>query len=432
MQFNFIDIIRKKRDGKKLTQPEIEYLIKEYTNGFIPDYQFSAFLMTVYFKGMDFNETTCLTTAMLFSGRSLDLSDIKKPKIDKHSTGGVGDKVSLILAPLVASCGVCVPMISGRSLGHTGGTLDKLESIPGFRTNLSMKEFKSQLKKIGLGIIGQTGDIAPADRKIYALRDVTATVESIPLISASIMSKKLAEDLDGLVLDVKFGNGAFMRNYKKAKELSHFLVQLGKRFGVKIIAVLTDMNNPLGEYIGNSLEVIETIECLKGKGSEDLMEITLTLGEMILKIAHIKGGRQMLIEKIKKRETVNKFRDMIKYQGGDCRIIEDYSMLPIASSRETYMSAKTGYIHSIDTFKLGMLATKLGAGRLQKEDRIDPSCGFRVLKKIGDLIKKDEPLIEIFSDNKNLVDEIFKEMPDVFLIKQKIKKKKILVREIIY
>lgn len=431
MVYNFLDILYKKRDGSRLTQKEIEFLIKGYTSGVIPDYQFSTLLMAIYFQGMDFEETAYLTKAMLLSGNVLDLSDIKKPKIDKHSTGGVGDKISLILAPLVASCGVCVPMISGRSLGHTGGTLDKLESIPGFKTALCIKEFKKQLKEIGLGIIGQTDDIAPADKKIYALRDVTATVESIPLISASIMSKKIAEHLDGLVLDVKYGNGAFMKDYKKAKELSKFMVKIGKKFGVKTIAVLTSMNDPLGEYIGNSLEVLETIECLKGKFPDDLREITFVLAEIILKIAGIKGGRQLLIKKIKNGEALHKFKKMIEYQGGDSQVIENYSILPIAAFRKVYKSSKAGYIHNIDTLKLGLLATKLGAGRLKKEDQIDPSCGFRIIKKTGDFVKKDDPLLEIFSNNKCRIKEVFKEIPEIFLIKQKFRKKNDLIGDII-
>ncbi|MEO0095115.1 MAG: thymidine phosphorylase [candidate division WOR-3 bacterium] len=431
MNYNFIDILIKKRNGEKLSLEEIEFLIKNFTNGSISDYQFSAFLMAVYYKGMDFQETTYLTKAMLNSGRTLDLSDIRMPKIDKHSTGGVGDKISLILAPLVASCGVCIPMISGRSLGHTGGTLDKLESIPGFRTDLSLKEFKRQLKKINAGIIGQTREIAPADKKIYSLRDVTGTVDSIPLITASIMSKKLAEDLDGLVLDVKFGNGAFMKDYRKAKELAYSLVQTGRRFGVKTIAILTDMNDPLGEYIGNSLEVIETVECLKGKGQKDLMEITLTLSENILKLAKIRGGRNLLLKKIQSGEALNKFKEMIEYQGGTPMVIEDYNLLPVAKKRSVYFAQKTGYIKNIDTFKLGMLATKLGAGRLKKEDRIDPGCGFKIYKKSGDFVKKGEPIIEIFSDNKMLVKEVLKEVSTVFSITSEPTKKRILIRSII-
>ncbi|MEO0184622.1 MAG: thymidine phosphorylase [candidate division WOR-3 bacterium] len=432
MGINFLDILYEKRNGNKLSEKEIEFLVNGYTKGVIPDYQFSAFLMGVYFQGMDFEEMTFLTRAMLNSGKVLDLSDIDKPKIDKHSTGGVGDKVSLILAPLVASCGICVPMISGRSLGHTGGTLDKLESIPGFRTNLTLRDFKRQLKKIGIAIIGQTEEIAPADKKIYSLRDVTATVDSIPLITASIMSKKLAEDLDGLVIDVKFGSGAFMKQYGNAKYLCRSLVQIGKKFGVKTVGILTDMNNPLGEYVGNSLEVIETIECLKGKGPKDLMRITLALGEMMLRIAHIKGGRKLLLSKIASGDALNKFKEMIIFQEGDARVINDYSRLPIAKNRIKYLAAKTGYIHNIDTFKLGMLCTQLGAGRLKKDDCIDPGCGFRIYRKTGDFVEKGEPLVEIFSDNKTKALEVFRKISQIFLQKQKPAERGKLLREMIY
>ncbi len=431
MGYNFIEILIKKRNGENLSPDEIEFLIKGYMKGLIPDYQFSAFLMAVFFRGMSFEETTYLTKAMLYTGKSLNLSDIKMPKIDKHSTGGVGDKVSLILAPLVACCGVCVPMISGRSLGHTGGTLDKLESIPGLRTNLTLNEFKNQLKKINLGIIGQTEEIAPADKKIYSLRDVTGTVESIPLITASIMSKKLAENLDGLVLDVKFGNGAFMKEYKTAKELARSLVNTGRRFGVKTIGILTDMNDPLGEYIGNSLEIIETIECLKGNGQEDLMKIILTLSESILKIARIQGGRELLLKKIKNSEALNKFREMIEYQGGNPKVIDDYNLLPVAKNHLVFSAPKTGYIKNIDTFKLGMLATKLGAGRLKKDDKIDIGCGFKIYKKTGNIVEKGEPVVKIFSDNKMLVKEVLNELNTVFVISSKPTKRKKLIRDII-
>lgn len=429
--YNPIDLIYKKRDGKKLTKKEIQFLISEYTKNIIPDYQFAAFLMAIYFQGMDFEETTDLMQAMLYSGKVLNLSDIKQPKIDKHSTGGVGDKISLILAPLVASCGVCVPMISGRGLGHTGGTLDKLESIPGFRTNLGVREFKKQLKKIGVALIGQTREIAPADKKIYALRDVTATVDSIPLISASIMSKKLAEGLDGLVLDVKFGTGAFMNDYKKAKELARTMIQIGRRSGVKVIAILTDMNNPLGAYIGNSLEVIETIEALKGRGPKDLMDVTFALAEAMLKIAKIKVGRRLLKMKIANGEALNKFKEIISYQGGDVRIIKDYFRLPVAKNKIKVKAQKNGYIHHIDNFQIGMLLVKLGGGRLRKDDKIDPSCGFRVYKKIGDYVKKGECIIEIFSDNKSKARIVAEKMHSVFTIQKKPCKHKKLIREIL-
>ena len=425
-------LLRKKRDGNRLKKEEIQYLINAYTKSKIPDYQFSAFLMAVYFQGMDFEETTHLTEAMLHSGKVLDLSDIKEPKVDKHSTGGVGDKVSLILAPLVASCGICVPMISGRGLGHTGGTLDKLESIPGFRTELTLQEFKKQLKKIGSAMIGQTAEIAPADKKIYALRDVTATVDSIPLITSSIMSKKLAEDLDGLVLDVKFGNGAFMQDFKKAKELAKTMIQIGRRSGVKVIALLTDMNNPLGDYIGNSLEVIEAIETLKGKGPKDLREVTFALAEAMLEIAKIKGGRGLLERKIVKGEALNTFKEIIAYQGGDVRIIKDYLRLPVARNKITVKAQKTGYVHNIDNLQIGMLLVKLGGGRLRKEDKIDPACGFKINKKIGDFVEKGETLIEIFGDNHSKAKSVAQEMQTVFALHRKSCAPKKLICGILY
>ncbi len=419
MTYNPLELIRKKRDGTKLEKEEIQHLIDSYTSGKIPDYQFAAFLMAVYFQGMDFEETTNLTQAMLYSGKVLDLSDVKKPKVDKHSTGGVGDKVSLVLAPLVASCGVCVPMISGRSLGHTGGTLDKLESIPGFRTNLTAKQFKNQLRKIGVAMIGQTAEIAPADKKIYALRDVTATVDSIPLIAASIMSKKLAEGLDGLVLDVKFGSGAFMQDIESAKELAKTMIQIGKRSGVKTIAVLTDMNNPLGNYIGNSLEVLDAIEALKGRGAVDLMEVAYTLAEQMLKIAKIKGGKKLLETKIASGEALKKFRAMLASQGGDVRVIEKYSYLPLARKKMLFTAPKSGYLRHIDSFRLGTLLTDLGGGRQKKEDKIDPSCGFCIYKKIGDYVEKGETLIGIFSDDYKKAKLISKEMTRTFTFGQK-------------
>ncbi|UCG92629.1 MAG: thymidine phosphorylase [candidate division WOR-3 bacterium] len=432
MKFHVIDLIHKKRSGKRLNKEEIHSFISGYTWGTIPDYQMAAFLMAVYFQGMDFQETTNLTQAMMHSGTMIRLADIKKPKIDKHSTGGIGDKVSLVLAPLVASCGVCVPMISGRGLGHTGGTLDKLESIPGMRTHLSIKEFKKQLTKIGVAMIGQTAEIAPADKKMYALRDVTATVDSIPLIAASIMSKKLAEGLDGLVLDVKFGSGAFMNDFEDAEELAETMIQIGKRTRVKVVALLTDMNNPLGEYIGNSLEIIEAIETLKNRGPEDLMELTIALGELMLEIAGIEGGSKILERKIMSGEALHKFKEIISHQGGDLRIIEDYSRLPVAKNKVRILAPKAGYIHIIDNFKIGMLLVKLGGGRLTKEDTIDPSCGFRIYKKIGDVVKKRECIGEILCDHNTKARVVAEELNNVFTIRKKLCRPKRLIREIIY
>ena len=431
MSANPIDLIRKKRDGKKLDAAEIRGLVAAYTRGEIPDYQMSAFLMAVYFKGLDPAETTSLMDAMMGSGEVLDLSSIRRAKVDKHSTGGVGDKVSLVLAPLVASCGVCVPMISGRGLGHTGGTLDKLASIPGFRTDLKIDEFKSQLAKIGVAMIGQTAEIAPADRKIYALRDVTATVDSIPLIAASIMSKKLSEDLDGLVLDVKCGSGAFMSDYDNAKRLARTMVRIGSSRGVKTIAVLTDMDNPLGKCVGNSLEVIEAIEALKGNGPDDLMEVTYTLAAVMLDIAKKKGGRVLLEKKIANGEALAKFRDMVTSQGADARVIDDHSLLPLAKTFLPVVSPVAGYVHRVDGHLIGMLLIDLGGGRLKKEDTIDPSCGFRIHKKIGDRVEKGELLCEVLSDRADVAEVAAREMKRAFQIRRGSRKRKRLIRETI-
>ncbi|MDH4210527.1 MAG: thymidine phosphorylase [candidate division WOR-3 bacterium] len=425
------DLIRKKRDGEKLSSAEIEYLISEYTRGSIPDYQMSAFLMAAYLQGLDPEETTHLMRSMMGSGAMLDLSHIKAPRVDKHSTGGVGDKVSLILAPLLASCGVCVPMISGRGLGHTGGTLDKLQSIPGFRADLKIGDFKKQLKKIGVAMIGQTAEIAPADRKIYALRDVTATVDSIPLIAASIMSKKLAEDLDGLVLDVKFGNGAFMREYKGAKQLAQTMVHIGRRSGVKTIAVMTSMNDPLGVNVGNSLEVIEAIECLKGKGPEDLMEVTLALGTEMLKMARILGGIKLLEKRIAEGAALHKFKDMVECQGGDTRIVEEYSYLPLPKYKTSVVAQKSGYIYAIDCFSIGMLLIDLGGGRKRKKDSVDPSCGFKIHKKTGDYVKKGTCLAEVLGDNRAKLRHVAVRLKQVFNIQNNPPKQIKLVREVV-
>ncbi|HEX7320870.1 MAG TPA: thymidine phosphorylase [bacterium] len=429
---NPVELIRKKRNGGRLTDAEMEFFVAGYTRGDIPDYQVSSLLMAVYFRGLDPRETASLTRAMIRSGETFDLSDIRKPKLDKHSTGGVGDKVSLVLAPLIACCGICVPMISGRGLGHTGGTLDKLGSIPGFRTDLTAREFISQLKKISVAMIGQTEKIAPADRKIYALRDVTATVDSIPLICASIMSKKLAEGLDGLVLDVKFGSGAFMKEYGSAKILARTLVRTGKAAGIKVTAVLTDMNNPLGEYVGNSLEVMETIEALKSNGPADLMELTLVLGEEMLKMAKIKGGRRLLLDKIASGDALDKFRDVIRCQGGDTKVIADHSRLPMARKAAMIRARSNGYVHAIDNHRIGTALVRLGGGRSKKEDKIDPACGFKINKKIGDRVKKADILIDIYSNNRGKAAAVKELLKNTYTIKEKPCKHKRLIREIIY
>lgn len=430
--FDPVELIRKKRNGSRLTGAEIEFLVSGYTRGDIPDYQFSSLLMAIYFQGMDYDETTSLMQAMLESGEIMDLSTIKKPKIDKHSTGGVGDKVSLILAPLIACCGICVPMISGRGLGHTGGTLDKLDSIPGFRTDLTSRQFIRQLKAIGVALIGQTEKIAPADRKIYALRGATATVDSIPLICASIMSKKLAEGLDGLVLDVKFGAGAFMREYGSAKTLARALVRTGKAAGIKAAAVVTDMNNPLGDYAGNSLEVMETIESLKGRGPADLMEVTMALAEAMLAMAKIKGGRKLLFDKIASGDALDKFRDIIRWQGGDTRIIDDRSRLPVARKAAIIRVTRTGYVHAIDNYGIGIALIRLGGGRSKKEDNIDPACGFKINKKIGDHVRKGDVLIEIYSDSSKHATAVSEFLSTAFMIKTAPCRHRTLIREMIF
>jgi pyrimidine-nucleoside phosphorylase len=404
---NAVDLIRKKRDGKALEKDEIEFLIYGYTKNKIPDYQFSSFLMAAFLRGMNSKETSCLTNAMLHSGKILNLNSIPSVKIDKHSTGGVGDKTSLIIAPIAAAAGVKVPMISGRGLGHTGGTLDKLESIPGFRTNLSINEYKNALKKCGAVLIGQTKDIAPADKMIYALRDVTATIESIPLITASIMSKKLAEGIDGLVLDVKTGGGAFMKEEKDAVKLADSLISTAKAFNKKVIAFITDMNQPLGNYIGNWLEVYESILILKGEKKNDLYELCIKLaGAMIFlggKSKSIEEGEIFAKDQIKNGKAFDKFLEIVKAQSGDTSFIKNPEKYPKPSYRKIIKSSANGYLKSINTFELGIVAVELGAGRMKKDDRIDPTAGIIFNYKIGDEIKTGDVIAEIFSNDKRSI-----------------------------
>jgi len=428
-------LIAKKRDGQTLSEAELSHLVSGYTKGEIPDYQFSAFLMAAYLRGLDGRETFYLTKAMLSSGEIVDLSSISTPKIDKHSTGGVGDKVSLILAPLVAACGVTVPMIPGRGLGHTGGTLDKLESIPGFRTDLSSEEFKSNLEKIGLCLIGQTEVIAPADKKIYALRDVTGTVEYIPFIIASILSKKLAEGTDGIVFDVKVGRGAFMKTLSQARALARSLISIGTRFKKRMTAILTDMSEPLGQTVGNSLEVVEAIEALKGKWQPDLKEVTYFLGaEMLILAGKCRTYPQayQLLNKVDQDGTaLDKFQQMIKRQGGNTGIIEDYSKLPQAKVKFEVQSARRGYIKAIQTEQIGWLAIEIGAGRKSKEDKIDHASGFVIRKKIGEQVQKGEVLAEIHCQNRKLAERIGEQLKKCLVVSQSpAKKPKKIIRRI--
>jgi pyrimidine-nucleoside phosphorylase len=415
------DIIRKKRNGLALSEPEIAYVIENYLSGRIPDYQVSALLMAMFLKGMTDDETASLTMSMLSSGLILDLSDIPGPKIDKHSTGGVGDKTSIILAPLIASAGITVPMISGRSLGHTGGTLDKLESIPGFRTDLSVHEFKDNLRRIGVSMIGQTEEIAPADMKLYAIRDVTATIDSIPLIASSIMSKKLAEGIQGLVLDVKVGSGAFMKTAEDARRLARTMVNIGDSMGVKIVAVLTDMEEPIGKTIGNSLEIKECIAALRGKWSEDLRAVTLTLGSWMIRLAALvsdytfyydgivysgfKGYKDGLQELIDTGAAFKKFVEMVDAHYGDPEVaFQPFRMSPAKMTKQIFID-REGYIQRMDAEKAGISSMLLGAGRERIDYAIDHSAGIILNKKTGDYVMKGEQIALFHYNNEWRIDE---------------------------
>lgn len=403
------DIIKKKRDGGALTLEEIDFFIKGVTRDEIPDYQVTALLMAIYFNGMTDDETYHLTSSMMYSGEVLDLSGICGIKIDKHSTGGVGDKLTLTVAPLVASAGVPIPMISGRGLGHTGGTIDKLESIPGFRTDLSLKEFKENVGKINLSIIRQTSEIAPADRKLYALRDVTATVDSIPLIVSSIMSKKMAEGIEGLVLDVKTGNGGFMKSFEKSQELAESLLKIGKKMGKMVTVAITDMNQPSGFAVGNSLEVIEAIEVLKGRGPDDVKELTLNIGAWMLKLGGIinkmEDGIKILKEKLKNGTGLKKFRELIELQGGNPDVIEDYNLFPQAEIIKEVKSIESGYVQKMNTENIGTAGCILGAGRLNINSPVDFSAGLILKKKIGDYVERGEPVVTIYTNKNEIVSE---------------------------
>ncbi len=402
-----VELIKKKREGATLTEEELRWLITGYVAGSIPEYQMTAFLMACFFRGMSEEETLTLTRLILHSGIVIDIAAIPGTKVDKHSTGGVGDKVSLILAPIVAACGVPVPMISGRGLGHTGGTLDKLESIPGFRTALSLHEYKSVIRKVGTVLIGQTNEIVPADKKMYALRDVTGTVECIPLIASSIMSKKLAEGIDALVLDVKTGRGAFMQSYEKSLELAQTMVRIGTGFGKETIAFITDMNQPLGTTIGNWLEVVETVECLRGQrgvadGASDLMEVTHVLsGAMLMlgkKANTIAEGVALSRASIGTGSAYRKLLEITAVQGGDPAALENLELYPLSKHCIEVKTLESGYIGEIDPLELGLTSITLGAGREKIEDVIDPKAGIVLSKKVGDHIESGETLAVFHTD----------------------------------
>ncbi|MFC1742534.1 thymidine phosphorylase [Candidatus Riflebacteria bacterium] len=402
----FYDIIYKKRNGGKLNSDEIKYWIDHHTRGELPDEQVTALLMAIYFKGMDAEETLALTRAMIASGETVAMDSFDGYTIDKHSTGGVGDKTSLVLGPLMASLGLIVGKMSGRGLGHTGGTLDKLESFKGFKISIPAKKFKQQVNDIGLAIIGQTKSLAPADKKLYALRDVTATVDSIPLIAGSIMSKKLAIGNKGLILDVKSGSGAFMKSFKDSKALAKIMVEIGKLDGRDTMAIISNMDQPLGIAVGNSLEVIEAIETLEGKGPEDFTLLVKEITINALKLSGLETNRIKALKKIDKAisegAALKKFEQMVEKQGGDAKAVKDPSRLQLSRKRSFLTSPENGYLESIHTENVGIAAMLLGAGRERKEDDIDLSVGFKFLKKIGDSIKKGEKIIEIFHNNRGL------------------------------
>ncbi len=397
------ELIRKKRDGSTLTRQEIFEFIERYTCGEIPDYQCSALLMAIFFRGLNREETADLTEAMMRSGKILDLSEFPQPKVDKHSTGGVGDKTSLVIAPVAAAGGLVVPMISGRGLGHTGGTLDKLESIPGFNTHLSLAEFRRILGAHGMGLIGQTDDLAPADRKLYSLRDVTATVESIPLISASIMSKKLAEGIDGLVLDVKTGSGAFMQKLEDSRELATRMVEIGKACGKRVTALITEMSQPLGNAVGNALEVIECVETLKGRGPGDLAELSRELTAHMFVV----GGVEKSIEAARAKydglldggKPLEIFTRVIAEQGGDSRVVDDYSRLPSAVHEDSIPASDDGWVAGLEAFTIGRASMVLGAGRERLDSVIDPGVGLVFEKKVGDRVSAGERICVVYSND---------------------------------
>src|SRR6266853_1333652 len=404
-----VDLIRRKRDSDELTRDEIEELIAAYTRGDIPDYQMSAWLMAVVLRGMRPPEIAALTEAMLNSGTVLDFSGMPGRKVGKHSTGGVGDKPSLLLAPLVAAAGVKVPMISGRGLGHTGGTLDKLEAIPGFNVNLSLADFRRVLETCGCALIGQTAEIAPADKKIYALRDVTGTVESPALICASIMSKKLAEGIDALVLDVKTGSGAFMKKIEDAATLAELLVETGKRMGKKVVALLTDMNQPLGRKAGNAMEVVESIEVLSGAGPADLRELCLELAAWMSylgeRVKTVEEGKKLSADLIASGQAREKFREIVGLQGGDVGVVDDPHRLAHARQTLVVPSSAGGYVAAIQCEQLGVAGVVLGGGREKKDDKIDPAVGLEFHKRIGDSVERGESLCTLHYNSEGRLEE---------------------------
>jgi pyrimidine-nucleoside phosphorylase len=430
-----VDLIHRKRDGEELSPEEIATLVDGYSRNEIPDYQMSAFLMAVFFSGMSDREVSALTECIIRSGELVDLSSIPGVKVDKHSTGGVGDKTSLISAPLAASAGVIVPMISGRGLGHTGGTLDKLESIPGFRTDLTIDEFREQLAKHGLAFIGQTPEITPADGKLYSLRDATSTVESIPLIASSIMSKKLAVGLDAIVLDVKVGNGAFMKRQVDARRLAQMMVGIGRRMDKRVQALITDMNQPLGYAVGNALEVMEVSQTLQNAGPTDLTRISLELAARMIFLAKIvptlDEGRELAQQKLLDGSGYRKFKDVIEAQGGNPQVLDRFELLPNATGVREIASPRAGYVSAIDAEDIGMASSMIGAGRNTKEDSIDPAVGVILEVKTGQKIEAGAVLCRLYYTREENLEEAAEQIEDAFRISATPPEERELILEVV-
>lgn len=430
-----IDIIEKKRDKKELSKQEIEYFISEYTNGNVKDYQAASLVMAIFLNGMTDRETTDLTLAMANSGEILDLSTLGEIIVDKHSTGGVGDKVSLILLPLVSSLGVPVAKMSGRGLGFTGGTVDKLESIPGYKTAIEREQFVENVKEIGISMISQTLNLAPADKKLYALRDSISCIESIPLIASSIMSKKIASGAQKIVLDVTVGKGAFMNEIKQARELSHTMIQIGKLANRETVCVLTNMNEPLGYAIGNSLEVMEAVRFLRGDMPEDVKQVILELGAYMVQLAgkgeNLQENKHRLLENIENGKAYYKFVELVEKQGGDKAYIENLETLPKANYIEPIMSPKDGFVQEINSKEVGKLVAILGAGREKKEDAIDPSVGIVLAKKVADVVKKNEVLAYVHANDENKLKEAKKKLNEIIQISDNVVEKEKTILEIL-
>ena len=430
-----VDLIHRKRDGEELAPEEIAAIVEGYTRNEIPDYQMSAFLMAVFFSGMTDREVSALTDCMVRSGETVDLSSVPGIKVDKHSTGGVGDNTSLISAPLAASAGVMVPMISGRGLGHTGGTLDKLESIPGFRTDLTIDEFREQLKKHSLAFIGQTPEVTPADGKLYALRDATATVESIPLIASSIMSKKLAVGLDAMVLDVKVGNGAFMKRQVDARRLAQMMVGIGRRMDKRVQALITDMNQPLGYAVGNALEVMEVSQTLQNAGPTDLTRLALELAARMIFLAKVTPtldeARELAQQKLLDGSGYKKFKDVIDAQGGNPQVLDRFELLPNATGVREISSPRAGYVTAIAAEDIGMASAMIGAGRNTKEDTIDPAVGVILEVKVGQKVEAGAVLCRVYYTSEEHVEEASQQVEDAFRISGQAPEERELILEVV-